>query len=93
MCISTKKSPAKTGPIQRLVIASVALSEIYRGVFRVLSSNSKAAMTRLNPALPKTRKDWVYAYEFFSIVWPQKAICSELSAHSSTLRIANLQFQ
>ena len=52
-----------------------------RGLFRVVSSDSKIAMSRLNPVLPKTRKDWTHAFDVSPISWPQKAICSGPSAN------------
>ena len=88
--IEAQKAMAKGLSDQEIVVGflnplSYEKSEVEvdckRGVFRVVSSDSKIAMSRLNPVLPKTRKDWAYAIDLSPISWPQKAICSGPSAN------------
>lgn len=90
--IKAQKTMAKTVSDQEIVVGflnplSYEKSEVEvdceRGVFRVVSSDSKIAMSRLNPVLQKTRKGWAHAIDVSPISWPQKAICSELKALGS----------
>ena len=85
--IKAQKSLAKAMSDQEIIVgllppSSYEKSELEvdcdRRVFRIVRSASKAAMSRLNSALPKARNDWVYAGAFSPILWPQKVVCAEL---------------